>query len=73
MLFVVESEESALPISILNSDNKYSDDLAYVPPQLVRKVRMVHSFREANDSDASLGKTNIVKFKNFTQKQSTSA
>ena len=68
---VEESEDPALSISISSSDNEYSDDLAHAPPQLVREVEIVHSLREPNDSDASLGETNMVKFKNLHQKDAS--
>ena len=68
MLPVVEPEEPALPISISSSDNEHLNDLAHAPPQLARKVEIVHSFREPNDSEASSGEVNMVKFKNLHQK-----
>ena len=35
----------------------------------MKEVEIVHSFRKANNSDASLGETNMVKFKNLNQKK----
>ena len=66
LILTVKPKAPALPISISSLDNEHSDDLAYVLPQHVGEVEIAHSFREANDSDASLGETNMVKFKNLS-------
>ncbi|GFZ03548.1 hypothetical protein Acr_16g0001720 [Actinidia rufa] len=42
-------------ISILSSDNKHSNDLAFALLQLSGEVEIVHSFREDNNTDASSG------------------
>ena len=60
---MIELEASALPVFISNSNNDHSDDLAYTTPQLVGEVEIAHSFREANDSNASSGETNMVRFR----------
>ena len=63
MIPVIELKVLALPISILSSDNQHSEDLAYASLWLIRKVEIAHSFKEANDSDTSIGETNMVKFR----------
>ncbi|GFY92441.1 hypothetical protein Acr_08g0008370 [Actinidia rufa] len=45
------------------------NDLAYTPLQLAREVEITHSFREGNDSDASLGETNMGRFRTLGQKK----
>ena len=64
VLLVVEPEVPTLPISISSSDNEHSDNLAYAPPQSMKEVEIIHSFREANDSDVSSNETN--KFQNMS-------
>ena len=71
MIPAVEPKVLALPISISSSDNEHSDNLAYAPPQLVGKVKIAHSFGEANDSDTSSGKFNKVRFRTLGQKKNT--
>ena len=69
MIHVVEPKVLALPISILSSNNEHSDNLVYAPLQPVREVEIVHSFKEANDSDMSVEETNMVRFKTLGQKK----
>ena len=64
MLPVLEPEVPALSISILSSNNEHSDNLAYAPPPSMKEVEIIHSFREANDSDVSSNETN--KFQNMS-------
>ena len=69
MILAVDPKVAALPLFISRLDNEHSDDLAYAPPQLVGEVDIAHSFREANDSDGSSGKTNMVRFQTLGQKK----
>ena len=73
MIPMIELEASALPIFISNSNNEHSDDLAYTTPQLVGEVEISHSFREANDSNASSGETNMVRFRTLGQNKTALA
>ena len=69
MILAVEPEALTLPVFISSSDNEHFDDLAYAPPQAVSEVEIAHSLKEANDSDTSSSKTNMVKFKTLDQKK----
>ncbi|GFS42840.1 hypothetical protein Acr_00g0082000 [Actinidia rufa] len=54
-----------------SSDSKEEEGEEVVSQLLVGKVEIAHSFKEANDSDASSGETNMVSFKTLDQKKST--
>ena len=42
--------------------------ISRTPPQSAREFKIVHSFREANESNRSFGKANIMKFRNLKKK-----
>ena len=42
--------------------------ISCTPPQTVREFKIVHSFREANESNRSSSEANIMKFRNLKKK-----
>ena len=60
MIPAFEPEVVVLPISILSSDNKHSDDFTHAPLCRVSGAEIAYLFREASNSD--------MRFKNLKKK-----